>query len=208
MGCRRGAPSWPGGLREFVFSIGLSWFGETAGALIAPFGFLLVNLPAPALGFFGFASSGALIPSLNRHVLPALAPTGAAASFAFCEWFRSEGLGPLGVPFASLAYTAGRSPLGPLGAYAGSFGVTFALCVPAAYSRTRFATVSRPIATSATFASVFALALSGAWWFWPARTAPPATTRVAAIQGNIPQTIKFTARDLRRASRVTRLTAR
>ena len=181
---------WAAGL--VFFAIVFSWIGETAGALIAPFGFLLPLGPAVGDGLFGFALAGALVAYLDGRVRPALVPAGAAAAFALCEWFRSEGLGQLGVPFAGLGYTQVATPLAPLAAYVGSFGVTFALCLLPAYLayalRHGFAPVLRSAGVAAT-SLVAALALG--WWFWPARFAAPPTTRVAAVQGNIAQTLKF-----------------
>ena len=131
---------WTGWLAGTVyFGITFWWFGETAGALIAPFGFLLAMGPAIGDAFFGFALVGALVSIAARALAArdrtsrALVPLATAAIFGFGEWFRSEGLGEIGVPFGSLGYTQVRSPLAPLASYVGTYGVTFFVCVAGAY---------------------------------------------------------------------------
>jgi apolipoprotein N-acyltransferase len=181
---------WAAGV--VFFSISFSWFGETAGALIAPFGFLLTLGPAIAEGLLGFGLAGALVALVDRRAPRALVPPGAAAAFALCEWFRSEGLGQLGVPFAGLGLTQVSTPFAALASYVGSFGVTFALCLLPAYVAYALRFGARQIARSCAIGgSALLLALGLAWLFWPARFAPPASTRVAAVQGNIAQTLKF-----------------
>jgi apolipoprotein N-acyltransferase len=181
---------WAAGI--VFFAITFSWFGETAGALIAPFGFLLTLGPAVAEGIFGFALPALLCALLVRRVRPAFVPAGAAAAFALCEWLRSEGLGQLGVPFAGLGLTQVSTPLAPLASYAGSYGVTFALCLIPAYVAFALRFGARPVARSLVIGgSAFAAVLALAWLFWPARFAPVARTRVAAVQGNIAQSLKF-----------------
>ncbi len=183
------------------FAISFTWFGETAGALIAPFGFLLALGPALVEGFLGFALVGALVAIAARGLasrersIRAFVPLAAAAIFAFGEWVRSEGLGEVGVPLADLGYTQVGSPLAPLGAYVGTYGITFAICLLAAYAayavRMRYVRASG-VDTAVAFA-VVALVTTAAWAAWPARDLGPATYRVAAIQGNIPQHLKFSA---------------
>lgn len=172
------------------FAATFSWFGETAGAYIAPFGFALVLAPALLEGF-AFAVAGALVAFAVRRADRALVPLAGAAAFAGLEWLRS--IGPLAVPFGNLAYTQVQTPMAPLGAFVGSFGLTFAVCVLAAY--TAYAVRERGVpGTSAAVATAYMAVLvcvAAAWLLWPARHAPPATVRVAAIQGNIPQTVKW-----------------
>ncbi len=192
---------WVGWLAGTVFfAINFWWFGETAGALIAPFGFVLALGPAVGDAFFGFALVGALVAfaaaALARRdrVARALVPLAGAAIFAVGEWLRSEGLGVLGVPFGSLGYTQVASPLAPLAALGGSYGVTFVVCTLGAYGafaiRLRAVRGSGVDAGSALLATVALVAF--AWMVWPARTIAAPTHRVAAIQGNIAQTLKFT----------------
>jgi apolipoprotein N-acyltransferase len=199
---------WAGWLAGTVyFGITFWWFGETAGALIAPFGFLLAMGPAIGDAFFGFALVGALVSFAARALADrdrtrrALVPLAAAAIFGFGEWFRSEGLGEIGVPFGSLGYTQVRSALAPLASYVGTYGVTFFVCVVGAYLayaiRMR-AVRGSGVDTFAGIGAVLACALL-AWGFWPARTLAAPTFPVAAIQGNVPQSLKFAPGSLERA---------
>jgi apolipoprotein N-acyltransferase len=186
---------WIGWVAGTVFfTIDFAWFGETAGAFIAPFGFFLTLGPAVGDAFFGFALVGVLVAFAASRAPRALAPLAGAAAFAFGEWLRSEGLGPLGVPFGSLAYSQVDSPLAPLAAFAGPYGLTFVLCTLAAYAAyaIRLRGV-RPAYRDAFIAFACAIgAVALAWSFWPARNAAAPTYRVAAIQGNIQQKEKFT----------------
>ncbi len=200
---------WAGWLAGTVyFGITFWWFGETAGALIAPFGFLLAMGPAVGDAFFGFALVGALVSFAARALADrdrtsrALVPVAAAAIFGFGEWFRSEGLGEIGVPFGSLGYTQVRSPLAPLASYVGTYGVTFFVCVVAAYLA--YAIRMRAVRGSGvdTFAGIGAVLACTllAWGFWPARSLAEPTFRVSAIQGNVPQSLKFAPGSLERAT--------
>jgi apolipoprotein N-acyltransferase len=179
---------WAGAV---YFSLAFAWFSESAGAYIAPFGALLVLGPA-LLEALAFATTGLLVALAWRFARTSLAPLGAAAAFALLELVRSSG--PLALPFANLSYSQVESPLAPLAAFVGSFGMTFGLCVFAAYA----AAVARPgrsrdVERAAAFAMLGLLcAVAAAWWLWPARHVATPTTRVAAIQGNIPQTLKWT----------------
>jgi len=199
---------WTGWLAGTVyFGITFWWFGETAGALIAPFGFLLAMGPAIGDAFFGFALVGALVSIAARALAArdrtsrALVPLATAAIFGFGEWFRSEGLGEIGVPFGSLGYTQVRSPLAPLASYVGTYGVTFFVCVAGAYLA--YAIRMRAVRGSGvdTFAGIGAVVACAlvAWGFWPARTLAAPSFRVAAIQGNVPQSLKFAPGSLERA---------
>ncbi len=91
------------------FTMTFWWFGETAGALIAPFGIFLTLGPAIGDAFFGFGLIGALASFAalalrgRVRIARAIVPLGAAAAFAFGEWLRGEGLGESAVPFANLA---------------------------------------------------------------------------------------------------------
>jgi apolipoprotein N-acyltransferase len=192
---------WVGWLAGTVyFSMSYLWFGETAGAVIAPFGFFLTLGPAIGDAFFGFALVGALVSygafALGRRdrLARALVPLGGAAIFAAGEWLRGEGLGQIAVPFAELGYTQVASPLAPVAAFAGSYGITFLLCVVAAYAayaiRLRAVRASGVDAGAAFLTVVVCVAL--AWTYWPARTFAAPTVRVAAIQGDIAQQLKWT----------------
>ncbi len=201
---------WSGWLAGTVyFAITFSWFGETAGALIAPFGFLLALGPAIAEAFFGFALIGALCAFAalaltdGSRAKRAFVPLAAAAAFAFGEWFRSEGIGDIGVPFGSVGFTQVTSVFAPVAAFAGTYGVTFVVCAIGAYLayalRLRSVRGSRVDAFAALTALAACVAL--AWALWPARFAAPATYRVAAVQGNIAQSLKFAPGSLERSLR-------
>jgi apolipoprotein N-acyltransferase len=192
------------------FTINYAWFGETAGALIAPFGFFLTLGPAIGDGLFGFALAGALTAYAARSAPRPLVPLCAAAAFGFCEWLRAEGLGQLGVPFGSLAYTQAGGPLAPFAAFVGCYGLTFLLCVPAAYAAYALRFRESPGAVRDALLAFAAVAVAAlfAWTFWPARALAAPAFEVAALQGNIKQDVKFTpgAFDvaLRRYERLTR----
>ncbi|MGA2395060.1 MAG: apolipoprotein N-acyltransferase [Candidatus Lustribacter sp.] len=188
-----GLPLWSAALNGYLsglvfFTLSFSWFGETAAALVGPLGFV-IDL-GPALGealAFAFA---ALVASLAaRRCSPALAPLVTAAAFTAAEWMRSSGI--VGVPFGQLGLPLIDSPLRPLAAFVGGYGLTFVVAAVAAYlGAAATAPRLRPFAAGAVVA---ALALTGAaWWAWPARTPAPPATRIAAIQGDIPQQIKAT----------------
>jgi apolipoprotein N-acyltransferase len=79
-------------------------------------------------------------------------------------------------------------------AYAGTYGVTFVLCAFGAYladalRRRTFVPLALAIAG-------IGLVGGAAWHAWPARTVPPPTIRVAAIQGNIAQSFKWSSLNL------------
>jgi len=203
-----GLPPWAAALNGYLsglvfFTLSFSWFGETAAALIGPLGFV-IDL-GPALGealAFAFA---ALVASLAaRRASPFVAPMLTAAAFTAAEWMRSSGI--VGVPFGQLGYPLVDSPLRPIAAFAGGYGLTFAVAAVAAYAGAA-ATAPR-LRPAAAGAIVAALALTfAAWLAWPARTLAPPTLRVAAIQGNIPQQIKATdAARLLAAQRYTAMT--
>jgi apolipoprotein N-acyltransferase len=175
------------------FGAAFSWFAETAGAYVAPYGFLLVLAPALLEGF-AVAVAGALCALAARLARAEFAPLAAAAAFAALEWLRS--VGPFGLPFANVSYTQVASPFAPLAAFVGSFGLTFVLCVPAAYVAAALRAPRRRDITRAGGVAILAVlaTVAAAWTFWPARTPGAATVRVAAIQGNIPQTVKWERR--------------
>ena len=199
---------WVGWLAGTVFfALNFSWFGETAGALIAPFGFLLTLGPAVVEALVGFAIPGALVAfaagglARRERSRRALVPLAAAAVFAAFEWLRSEGLGPLGLPFASLGYAMVGSPLASVAPFAGTYAVTFLVCLLGAYAAYAIRLRAERTALADAVVAVLAVALCafGAWVARPDRALPPATVRVAAIQGNIAQSIKFAPGSLAQA---------
>lgn len=170
------------------FTLSFAWFGETAAALAGPFGFI-IDL-GPALGEAFAFSFAALATSLAaRRCAAPLAPLVAAAAFTAGEWMRSSGI--LGVPFGQLGLPLVDSPLRPLAAFAGGYGLTFAVAAIGAYAAAAAVTPALRALAVSVLAAVVALT-GAAWWAWPARTLAPPTLRVAAIQGNIRQAVKST----------------
>ncbi len=170
------------------FTVDFSWFGETAGKLLGPFAFIIPLGPAVAEALaFAFA---ALVTSLAvRRCAPALAPAAGAAAFVAGEWARSSGV--LAVPFGQLGLPLVESPLRPLGAYAGGYGLTLVAVLAAAYiaAALRDRGLVRP--TLAVLA-LLAVATGTATAAWPARHLAAPDLRVAAVQGNIRQELKAT----------------
>jgi apolipoprotein N-acyltransferase len=188
-----GLPLWAAALNGYLsglvfFTLSFSWFGETAAALVGPLGFV-IDL-GPALGeAFAFAFAACVASLAARRCSPLLAPLLTAAAFTAAEWMRSSGI--VGVPFGQLGLPLVDSPLRPIAAFAGGYGLTFVVAAVAAYAGAA-ATAPR-LRPAAGGALVAAIALTAAAWLaWPARTLAPPTIRVAAIQGDIPQAIKAT----------------
>jgi len=170
------------------FTLSFAWFGETAAALAGPLAFM-IDL-GPALGeAFAFAFAALAASLAARRCAPAAAPLVAAAAFTAGEWMRSSGF--LGVPFGQLGLPLVDSPLRPLAAFVGGYGLTFGVAAIGAYLAA--ATVNPKLRALSGTVFVAVLVLAGAaWWAWPARTLAPPTLRVAAIQGNIRQAVKST----------------
>jgi apolipoprotein N-acyltransferase len=168
------------------FSLDYAWVGFTVSHYVGPFG-PVVPIATALFEAPYFAAAGALGAAAYGRARPALAPLAAAAAFVLCDWARSVGV--LGAPFDQLGYTQADGPLRAIAAYAGTYGITFALCVLGAYladalHRRTWRTAA--IAWGAVFATTFVL-----WLAWPARALPPPTIPVAAIQGNIAQSLKW-----------------
>ena len=177
---------WFAGL--VFFSVACSWAGYTVGPYLGWFAPAVVLLPAAYLGLF-VGAAGAATAWASARAPRWAAPLVFAAAYAFFEWLRS--IGTFGVPFGQLGTSQVGTPLAPLGAFAGTFGITFVLCaLGGALADALVRRTWRPLAAYA-FAAVALCAL--AWTFWPARFAAAPTVRVAAIQGNIAQSLKWTA---------------
>jgi apolipoprotein N-acyltransferase len=171
------------------FTLGFSWFGETAGALVGPAAPILDLGPAVVEALaFAFA---AVVASLAARRCDARAvPFVAAAAFALAEQIRSTS--SLGVPLEQLGITMIDSPLRALAAYAGGYGLTFTTMLLGAslgwwlLSRSDARRLSTMIAV---WVGVL-LCTSAAWLFWPARHYAVPVRRVAAVQGGIAQSVK------------------
>lgn len=175
---------WLAGL--LFFTLDYRWVGYTVGHAIGAFGPFVPLGPAIVEAPF-LAFAGGLAALGYARVRPSLAPLAAAAGFTLCEWLRS--IGPLGAPFDQLGYTQAGGPLRALAAYAGTYGVTLALCIVGAYlADALYRRTLRPFAV----ATIGVIALTAiAWMGWPVRTLAAPTIRVAAVQGNIAQSLKW-----------------
>ncbi len=168
------------------FAVNYAWFTYTVGGLVGGLAFVVVLGPAVIDGaYFGIAATLAAL--AYRHAARATAPLAAAAAFTILEWVRS--IGPVGVPFAQLGYSQVLTPLAVFAAYIGTYGVTFVICVLGAYlaDAITYRTNVRLGYCVATLIFCWCVA----WMEWPARNMEAPTMRVAAIQGNIAQAVKF-----------------
>jgi apolipoprotein N-acyltransferase len=168
------------------FSIDYAWVGNALGSYIGKYAAILpvgaAFIVAPSFGI-----AGALASIAYTRVRPGVAPLAAAAIFTFCEWIRS--IGVLGAPFDQLGYTQAGTPLRAIAAFAGTYGITFVLCVLGAYLADAIHRRTwRPLALAC---AAVILVTAASWLAWPARHLPAPTIPVAAIQGNIAQSIKW-----------------
>ncbi|GAC1413403.1 MAG: apolipoprotein N-acyltransferase [Candidatus Velthaea sp.] len=185
------------------FALDFTWLGETAGALIAPFGFVFDLIPA-MIEAVAFAATAAIVSLAWQRVQGAWVPIVCAAGFTALEWIRSIGM--MGAPLYTVGSPFVATPLAPLAAFAGNAGITFAVTFVAAALATYAIDRSRTTALGLAGSIVAVAALTGAAWLaWPARHVAPGTIRVAAVQGNIKQELKWSAPAL--ALAVTRYTA-
>jgi apolipoprotein N-acyltransferase len=168
------------------FAIGFSWIGHTVGSYIGVFAPVL-PIAAAAIEAPFWALAAVLAALAYRTVRPQLAPLAAAGIFTGCEWIRSIGI--LGSPFDQLGYTQADTPLRALAAFGGTYGVTFVLCCAGAYAAD--AIVRRTWKPFALALGATVVATACAWLFWPARHTPTPRIPVAAVQGNIAQSLKW-----------------
>lgn len=178
------ALGWFAGL--IFFTISFWWWSTTIKQDVGAFAYLAVVAGA-ALESLAWGAAGSLAALARDRAHPALAPLAAAMAFTVTEWLRS--IGPLGAPFAQLGYTQVETPLRVLAAYVGAPGVTLAVCTIGAYLASAVARKRWGTFAAALFA--VALACGIGWWAWPARVLPKPAIPVAAIQGNIAQTLKW-----------------
>lgn len=167
-------------------SIAFWWWSNTIVDYVGAFAYAAVMVAA-AMEALAFGIAAALAAIVARRTAPALAPLGAALAFTLTEWVRSVGL--LGEPFGQLGYTQADTPLRVFAAYIGTSGVTLVLCVLGAYLADALIRKTwRPLAVCV---AIIVVAWGGAWAAWPARTLATPTIPVAAVQGNITQTLKW-----------------
>jgi apolipoprotein N-acyltransferase len=171
------------------FTLGFSWFGETAGALVGPAAPILDVGPAIAEALaFAFAAYVASVAARRCDVRAV--PFVAAAAFALGEQLRSSTA--LGVPVEQLGTTMIDSPLRPLAAFAGGYGLTFVtVLLGAALAWWLLDRSDARRARGAAGIWIGVVACTGiAWLAWPARHAAPPVKTVAAVQGGIAQSVK------------------
>jgi apolipoprotein N-acyltransferase len=171
------------------FTLGFSWFGETAGALVGPAAPILDLGPA-VVEALAFAFAAVLASLAARRCDVRVVPFVAAAAFALGEQLRSTSA--LGVPLEQLGITMVDSPLRPLAAYLGGYGLTFATVLLGA-SLGWWLLARSDARRSRTLLAVWAgvaACVFAAWVFWPARNHAVPARRVAAVQGGIAQTVK------------------
>lgn len=193
---------WFGGTLFFYLSS--HWFGFTVGHLLGGFAPLFVLIPTMIEGLYVGAAAALAALAFGRAPA-AVAPAAAAAAFTIFEWLRS--IGVMGAPFAQLGYSQADTPLAVFAAYAGTYGITFIICVIGAYTAQAIARRSN----RALIAVLTALVVlwSACWFAWPARQAAAPSIRVVAVQGNISQDVKWNKATLAIAERrYTELTRR
>ncbi len=184
------------------FGINLSWITYTVGSYVGALAFAVVMIPALveglAFALTAVAFRGALL------VAPQwLAPAAGAAAFGVFEWLRSIGI--TGLPFAQIGYSQTSTPLAVFAAYIGCFGVTFVVMLIGGY--VAHAVVTRRPGALAVVVLIVAASWGVCFADWPARHTPAPFMRVAAVQGNIAQSIKWNPQTLPRSvSRYTALT--
>ncbi len=130
---------------------------------------------------------GILAVLARRRAPEAFVPLAASCAFAAVEWLRS--IGPLGVPFAQLGTTQSGTPLKVLAAYIGTSGITLVVCVLGFYLMDSI--VRNAWRRFAIVIGCVVVATVVAWIAWPARQLRPPQIPVAAIQGNITQSLKW-----------------
>ena len=175
------------------FAINFSWFTYTVGSYVGSLAFAVVLIPA-LLEALSFGFTALCVKLAERIAPPLLVPLAGAAAFTVFEWLRSVDY--TAVPFAQIGYSQTSTPLAVFAAYIGSFGVTFIVMLAGAYIA--YAVSRRRAAPLAIVVALIAAGWYAAYSAWPARHAAPPTLRVAAVQGNIAQTIKWNSDQLPR----------
>jgi apolipoprotein N-acyltransferase len=169
------------------FAINFAWFTYTVGSYVGSLAFAVVLIPA-LIEALAFALSAFCFKLALRVAPPWLAPIAGAAAFTIFEWLRSVDV--TAVPFAQIGYSQTSTPLAVFAAYIGSFGVTFIVMLLGGYIA--YAVAHRRVAPLALAVACVAAGWFAAYSAWPARHTAPPTLRIAAVQGNIPQSLKAT----------------
>ena len=174
-----------------LFGAGASWVYVS----LHDFGMMPASLAA--LATFLFCAGLALFPAAAGWCFARLAPAhGMAAALAFsalwmlAEWLRGWFL--TGFPWLALGYSQTDSPLAGFAPVLGVFGVSFAAALCAALLYLLFSGPARNrIAAALAIALVFGLGQFLRQIEWTSPQGEP--LRVALLQGNIPQDLKFQA---------------
>ncbi|TAM62385.1 apolipoprotein N-acyltransferase [bacterium] len=175
---------WLAGTLFFLLT--MAWIGTSLGEYVGTLAPLAVVLFAAIEGlFFGVAGAACARLAVTRT---ALWPLGCAALWTLLELAR--GNGPVGVPFGLLGDAQAATPFIAIAAYLGVYGISFALALISAATADLCADATR---RSGAAWIVGTLALTGvSWWLWPARVhAAAPTMRVAVVQGNVSQDVKW-----------------
>lgn len=167
------------------FTINFWWWSTTLQTAFGSFAVIVVVVVSAGIEALAIGAAGGLAAFARSRCAPALVPLAAAAAFAITEWLRS--IGPLGFPLGQLGYTQADTPLRVFAADIGTNGLTFVLCAIGAYAADAVARGTWRAIVPAYAAILGALGI--ATLTWPARHAPPPRIPVAAIQGNVAQSI-------------------
>ncbi len=168
------------------FTISFWWWSNTIKDDVGVFAYVAVMAGA-AIEALAIGATGVLAAIARRRVPAAIFPLAVACAFTATEWLRS--IGPIGVPFGQLGTTQAGTPLKVLAAYIGTSGVTLAICILGFYLMDSL--MRRTWRRFAIAVVVLFVVTGAAWLFWPARHVPPPSIPVAAVQGNITQTLKW-----------------
>lgn len=171
------------------FLLNMAWIGTSIGQFVGPLGPVAVFLFAAIEGlFFGLAGAGAAWLAARGS---RLWPLGCAGAWTIAELLR--GSGSLGVPFGLVGNAQAATPFVAVASYLSVYGVSFALALLSAASADLFDARTRRAGAAWI---VGTLAVCGALWLlWPARAhVAAATTRVAIVQGNVSQDVKWSPR--------------
>ena len=180
-----------------AFGVGVSWLYISLhrfGGMSAGFAFMMVVV------LVGFIS---LFPAIVGYVWARWFQSGhrgfvlaLPALWLLSEWLRARVL--TGFPWLSVGYSQTGDVLGRLAPYVGVYGVGAATTLAAVFVVLVIRGVTRRVRLWAltALAGLFALALSLGALSWVRPAGPP--VRVALVQGNIPEEIKWTPGELGR----------
>jgi apolipoprotein N-acyltransferase len=173
-----------------LFGVGVSW------VYVSLHDFGLMPAPIAAFATLAFCAILALYPAAVGWCFARARTVGVAAALALpalwttSEWLRGWFL--TGFPWLALGYSQSDSPLAGFAPVAGVYGVSFAAAFCAGLlwigiSSSARARVASAIALALTFGAGFLLKQIS----WTSPQGEP--VRVALLQGNIPQDLKFQA---------------